>query len=218
MQIYIHKDVQKVQKLHQDVLREKNTFSSPYPFLRALAESLYEGLQVKNPAASIEISNYHPAYLGKSSEVILHQDLGMEDARLAIAQSFGYSDWEELIQQGQTPLDQVFEQAIDALLAGELQSLQQIVKERPSIIEQPSNFGHKAQLIHYVGANGVEMWRQVVPPNIVEICRFLLECGAQPDSTANIYGGSTPLALISSSAHPAEAGLLAALVQVFDTV
>lgn len=217
MSIYIHTDVQKVQHLHQSVLQEKEKFSSPYQFLDALAYSLFEGLQLKKSAAAIELSNYHPAYLGKTEALILNQIFTLEDARLSIAREFGYSDWEMLIEQGQIPIDQEFEKAVDLLLAGDLQSLQQLLSTRPTLIMQHSNFGHNAQLIHYVGANGVELWRQVVPSNIVEVTRFLLKCGALPDVKANIYGGSTPLALISSSAHPEAAGLMQALTQVFHT-
>jgi ankyrin repeat protein len=70
-------------------------------------------------------------------------------------------------------------------------------------------------LLHYVAANGVEDFRQLTPPNAVEVARMLLDAGADVDALAETYrGGSaqTTLNLLVSSAHPAEAGLQAALV------
>ncbi len=62
-------------------------------------------------------------------------------------------------------------------------------------------------LLHYVGSNGVETRRQQVPLNLAEIARVLLERGADVNARARIYGGCTTLALVSSSAHPREAGV-----------
>src|ERR1700732_2991126 len=74
---------------------------------------------------------------------------------------------------------------------------------------------HRATLLHYVAANGVEAYRQKTPPNAVEIGRTLLEAGAEPDALADMYGADcTTMSMLVSSSHPAEAGLQVPLVEL----
>lgn len=73
---------------------------------------------------------------------------------------------------------------------------------------------HRATLLHYVAANGVEGHRQKTPANAVEVAKTLLEAGAEVDSLADLYGGQcTTLSLLVSSCHPAAAGLQVALAE-----
>jgi len=73
-------------------------------------------------------------------------------------------------------------------------------------------------LLHYVGANGIELERQMQsPPNATQVMSLLLDRGAEPDATCDVYGGGpsmTTLCLIVSSCVPAEAGVQAPLVEV----
>ena len=74
---------------------------------------------------------------------------------------------------------------------------------------------HRATLLHYVAANGVEAYRQRTPPNAVEIARALLEAGAEPDAFADMYGAQcTTMSMLVSSGHPAKAGLQVPLVEL----
>jgi len=79
-----------------------------------------------------------------------------------------------------------------------------------------SPYGHRQTLLHHVAANGIEMVRQwQSPKKAPELARMLLHAGADPDANAESYGGeNTPLVLVCSSAHPAEAGTQAAIVDV----
>ena len=52
---------------------------------------------------------------------------------------------------------------------------------------------YAATLLHYVGANGVEGYRQQSPPNAVAIARLLLDAGAEVDAFAGMYGGPPPI-------------------------
>ena len=73
---------------------------------------------------------------------------------------------------------------------------------------------HRATLLHYVAANGVEGYRQRTPPNAVAVARVLLEAGADVDALADMYGGQhTTMSLLVSSGHPAKAGLQIALAE-----
>lgn len=111
----------------------------------------------------------------------------------------------------------LFEQAVDALVHGDVGTLKALLTAQPALATARSSRRHEATLLHYVAANGVEDERQRTPANIVEIAQALLKAGAMPDATANIYGGgagSTPLVLLVTSAHPARAGQQGDLVKV----
>jgi ankyrin repeat protein len=72
---------------------------------------------------------------------------------------------------------------------------------------------HRATLLHYVAANGVEGYRQKTPANAVDIAKMLLQAGAEVDALADMYGGRhTTMSMLVSSCHPAKAGLQVALV------
>ena len=74
---------------------------------------------------------------------------------------------------------------------------------------------HRATLLHYLAANGVEQYRQKTPPNAGEIARALLQSGAEPDALADMYGVEcTTMSMLVSSDHPAKAGLQVALVEL----
>jgi ankyrin repeat protein len=68
--------------------------------------------------------------------------------------------------------------------------------------------------LHYVAANGVECYRQLTPPNAVEIAKALLDAGAEVDALADMYGGRyTTMSMLVSSSPPAHAGVQVALVE-----
>ena len=61
----------------------------------------------------------------------------------------------------------------------------------------------------------METHRQVVPRNLPEVTRVLIDAGADVNATAEMYGGgSTTIALLITSCHPAEAGVVDDAVQV----
>ena len=48
---------------------------------------------------------------------------------------------------------------------------------------------HRATLLHYVAANGVEDYRQTSPSNAVPVAEALLHAGAEVDVLADTYAG-----------------------------
>lgn len=110
--------------------------------------------------------------------------------------------------------DAQFENAADAVVAGDLPRLQELLAEHPELVRQRSIREHRSTLLHYVSANGIEDFRQKTPPNIVEITRLLLGAGAEVDAESDAYGGhSTTLGLAATSVHPERAGVLIPLLQ-----
>jgi hypothetical protein len=141
------------------------------------------------------------------------------DARSLIAESHHFENWErfaaysDALNDRQSAVAQ-FEAAVDALVAGDVATLERLLRENPELIRARSTRRHRSTLLHYVGANGVEGFRQRTPRNAVQIAETLLEAGAEVDAVAEMYGGSTTLGLVATSIHPKVAGLQHALIDV----
>jgi ankyrin repeat protein len=89
------------------------------------------------------------------------------------------------------------------------------LREHPDLVRARSTRPHRATLLHYVSANGVEDERQKTPKNVVAIARLLLDAGADVDAAGEMYGGgATTLGLTATSIHPFKAGVLAPLLDL----
>jgi ankyrin repeat protein len=142
----------------------------------------------------------------------------LSDAQFLIAQAHGFESWARFADHiGPGALhDTPFEAAADAVVGGDLDVLRRLIAENPDLMRAHSERVHRATLLHYVAANGVEDFRQLTPPNAVAIARFLLESGAEADALAATYGNDryqTTMNLLVSSIHPADAGVQAELVE-----
>lgn len=112
-------------------------------------------------------------------------------------------------------MNETFERAVDAVVTGDAATLRELLREHPQLVHAHSARPHHCTLLHYVGANGVEDWRQKTPPNAIEIATMLLDAGAEPDALADLYGSRyTTMGLLVSSVHPAQAGLQAPLAEL----
>src|SRR5262249_10958591 len=135
-------------------------------------------------------------------------------ARLIVARDHGFASWPMVGGE----CDPVFELAVDAVVFGRIDELDRFLIGAPDLIRRRSAYGHRATLLHYTAANGVEIRRQVVPANAAEIAARLLDAGADPAARLHAYG-ATPdtLAMLKSSAHPRAAGVAADLEHVLAT-
>jgi ankyrin repeat protein len=108
-----------------------------------------------------------------------------------------------------------FEAAADAIVNGDIRTLQRLLRDDPKLVHARSTRQHGATLLHYVSANGVEGYRQKTPANIVEITLLLLTAGAEVDAEADVYGGgATTLGLVATSVHPYRAGVQNPVMQI----
>ena len=109
-----------------------------------------------------------------------------------------------------------FEKAVDAVISGDTETLKSLLEREPDLIRMRSSRAHRAMLIHYVAANGVEDERQRTPVNAVDVANVLINAGAEIDATfLDGESGTTPLVSLVTSFHPHKAGVAAELVRVF---
>ena len=109
----------------------------------------------------------------------------------------------------------LFERAADAVVSGDVDTLRHLLDDTPDLAHARSPRPHRATLLIYCGANGVEGIRQRTPANAPAIAQLLLERGADPNASCRLYGGgSTTLGLLLTSIHPREAGVDGDLVHV----
>lgn len=151
---------------------------------------------------------------------LVKPDPRLADAQFFVARAHGFDSWPkfarqvEALERGESENVQ-FEAAADAIVSGDIRTVEQLMRAAPELLSARSDRSHNAPLLHYVAANGIEDFRQKTPRNIVEIAKFLLEAGADVNAESNAYGGGcTALGLAATSVHPARAGLQEALMQV----
>ncbi len=179
------------------------------------AELLSRAHQAGEGSAAVPIRNWFPELTGRSEDSILTAEFSLDDAKLTVAREHGFDDWEDVLRRGAVRPDTEFEDTVDAVVSGNVRGLRMLLAWRPDLANARSNYGHRATLLHYVAANGVETRRQRTPAEAVVVARTLLDAGAAVDATCGIYGGgpeSTTLCLLVTSAHPARAGLQRSLV------
>jgi ankyrin repeat protein len=137
---------------------------------------------------------------------------------LVIAREHGFESWPKFAKhiEGLTKESSAvskFESAADAIVTGDAATLQSLLRENPDLIRARSTRVHRATLLHYVGANGFENYRQKSPKNAVEIAKMLLDAGTEVDAVADTYGKGTTLGLVATSIHPKQAGVQIALME-----
>ena len=209
-------------------------FRSPLDRYRQQAEELLAAHSAGDAGAIRVFHENHPRFLDEKiawlpkrlpESEILNATLELADSQLAIARWYCFESWaaladyvEAVTRDGSAVCR--FETAVEAVIAGDVGVLRSLLQEHPELVGARSTRAthfdppvHRATLLHYVAANGVEGYRQRTPKNAVEIARTLLEAGAEVDALADLYGGQcTTMSLLVSSSHPAAAGLQVALV------
>jgi ankyrin repeat protein len=213
----------------------------PLPFRSSLdqyhqqAEELLAARGSGDPQAIRVFHEHHPRFLDSKipwlpknlpDSEIRSAALDLADAQLTVARYYDFQNWQalaeyaEAVTQDASPVFQ-FESAVEAVITGALAQLETSLRENPELVRARStritHFDppvHRATLLHYVAANGVEGYRQRTPQNAVEIAKTLLHAGAEVDALADMYGGHyTTMSMLVSSCHPANAGVQVALVE-----
>ena len=209
-------------------------WDAPIPVYQQQAESLLVAFRAGVTEVVDAVHRTHPRFLDEvvtwkpsdlTREEVAGSPFDLEDARLATARAYSFLDWASLVAHVTAVTDpasttHAFEDAVHAVIHGELERLTALLDRDPSLVHARSRRRtchdpsvHEATLLHYVAANGVEGVNQRTPPNAPAIATILLQRGADPNATAGMYGGRCGvMAMLVSSAHPAEAGVHVALV------
>jgi len=211
-------------------------FDSNLDLYRQQAGELLAAWRAGDREAMEIIRHNHPRFLDErvgwlpknmSEEELRAAAFDSADAQLALARWYNFADWQALanytaeVMQKNSALWN-FESAVEAVINGDAVALAKLLSEHPDLVRARSTRvtahdppQHRATLLHYVAANGVENHRQRTPSNAVQIARILLDAGAEPDALAEMYGGQcTTMSMLVSSCHPAQAGVQVALVEL----
>ena len=173
-------------------------------------------------------SRLSPADVERRGQQLMHfvrerlrpNDATIAHAQFVIARAHGFDSWPKLGQYVEALRSSdssvaTFEQAADAIVQGDLATLDRLLRAEPSLARARFNREHRSTLLHYASANGVESYRQRTPANIEAITTRLLDAGAAIDAEADVYGGgATTLALVVTSSHPRAAGVQNALADL----
>jgi len=201
------------------------------------AKDLLEAFTSGNPEAMRRVKRYHRRLPGRpdtndrnkvTDSEIRSAKLSLIDAQFVIAREHQFENWSKFKKhvEGLNRKDSrvaQFEAAVGAIIAGDITTLKRLLRENSELIRARSTREHRATLLHYVGANAVEGYRQKTPKNAVKIAEVLLKAGAEVDADLD-YGpmrkrypertGSTTLGMVATSCHPAVAGVQIALLDI----
>jgi hypothetical protein len=181
------------------------------------AKDLVKSYRSGNAATLERIKQHHPR-LGKLPDAELRgATFALADAQLILAREHSFESWPRFAKHvaalslKSSPTSR-FEAAVGAVVAGDMATLERLLRENPELIRARSTRRHGSTLLLYVGANGVEDYRQRSPKNAVKIAEILLRAGADVNAVGEMYGGSTTLGLVATSIHPLRAGVQEALI------
>ncbi|MDQ3995513.1 MAG: ankyrin repeat domain-containing protein [Gemmatimonadota bacterium] len=182
------------------------------------AAALLDALTSGDQAAAWRFKWEHPRFRGKSVDDVKAATLDLADAQVVVARTHGFEDWPHLVAFTDAlqhdPEVARFEAAVEAVISGDVATLRSMLRGDAELVRARSARRHRATLLHYVAANGVENGRQKTPPNAVDVAKLLLEAGAEPDALADMYDAKcTTMSVLVSSSPPAEAGLQSALAE-----
>jgi len=142
-------------------------------------------------------------------------------AQFVLARVHGFESWSALsdhIRAVARPAGSAwaFESAVNATVGGDVAALEELLRGHPGLIQARSARRHRATLLHYASANGVEAHRQRTPRNVLQIVECLLTAGADVDAphcpTPRRRAG-TALGLVATSLPTARAGVQIPLMQ-----
>lgn len=211
---HVSDDVRQVEDLHAPIA-DTDESATIADLLDRQARALHDAHSRGDSRCRVQLGNWLPRLTGASAEAILAAPLTLDDAREAIAREHGFKDWSTVQANGAVQPDPQFEQAVEAVVQGDLETLRSLLAANSELARARSNFGHRATLLNYLAANGVETRRQKSPYEAAAIARLLIDSGADVRARARVYGGEfDTLALLETSAHPTEAGTRDALADL----
>jgi ankyrin repeat protein len=200
----------------------------PRPDLAQLKRQANELLKLqreKKASAAARIAANHPKFTNRPVEHALASTLALADAQLVIAREYGFPSWPALKHVVEAsrrvakfkPHPQ-FEDAVAALVAGNIDRLRALLDAHPELVrartnlEPPFHYFTGATLLHHLAWNPSR--KEPVPPNVVEIARLLLDRGADPNALTLGKSSGTTMGLIVTSRMASEANVSGPLIDL----
>ncbi len=213
--VLVSREVQAVRDLHVGLLGPGFNARPIREQLELAAENILAGHGRWDFGATVRLTCWLGETIGWKPDAILARALTIDEARSVMARECGFAAWAEVEALGDQRHDLVFEEAVEAVIAGDLDTLKRMLDERPGLVTQTSRYGHHSTLLHYVAANGCETWRQVTPLNAADVAKLLIDRGSDVNAEAGMYGGGARvLGLMMTSSHPWHAGVQGAIATV----
>lgn len=201
--------------------------------LKRQANELHDEHAAGRASAAARIATHHPRFGGQPFEKILASRFAVADAQLVVAREYGFDSWPQLKQRVELGprIDAIerhprFAEALAALDAGDVDTLEALLASDPALVHARSNldppYGYftGAMLLHYVAGNP---GRDVsLTPNIADIARVILDAGADvnaltigpsPSSSSDTQGAST-MGLVLTSKQASDMSVSGPLIDL----
>jgi ankyrin repeat protein/uncharacterized glyoxalase superfamily protein PhnB len=183
-----------------------------------LAERLFAACKAGDEK-TIRLLKERPNLVKAPVPDLTSNEFSLSDAQLIVARFYQFESWSRLAEYVSAVVEEnsavaEFESAVDAVIAGDVAKLELLLSANPELVRARSMRRHQAMLIHYVGANLVEGYRQKSPENAVEILKILLRAGAEADAVVPTGGKGTTLGLVATSSNTKLAGTQIGLIDV----
>lgn len=161
--------------------------------LKHQARDLIKAQAAGDPQVAQRIREFHPRFQRETDAAIFNAQLSLSDAQLTIARERGFANWARLKRHIEKPTlnerieDATFRRAVDLLDAGDLESLRAHLKEHPNVVREHvmlegGNYFRNPTLLEFVAENPIR--RAILPANIVELTKVILDKSAPRDQTA----------------------------------
>lgn len=191
--------------------------------LRHQAKDLLREHAARTPAAAQRIREFHPRFRQATDTDIFDASLSLSDAQLTLAREHGFPSWTRLKRRIDHPVasdqmhlphqerieDKAFRYAVNLLDAGDVPGLRAHLDDHRELVHQQvvfegGNYFRQPTLLEFVAENPVR--KGVLPANIVEVARVILEAGA--DQSAR----NETLMLVATGRVPGECGVQLPLI------
>jgi hypothetical protein len=162
--------------------------------LKHQARDLIKAHAAKDPQAAQRIREFHPRFRREIDDAIFNTHVRLSDAQLAIARERGFANWARLKRHLSRPAherieDVTFRRALEYVDAGDVESLRAYLKAHPKVVSQHvnlegGNYFRNPTLLEFVAENPIR--RGVLPANIVEVAKVILDAGAAVSETLGL--------------------------------
>lgn len=212
---YQHDDVRTVRRHCRRYLPDNAYELSVRELLELECSALVDALADGDPAARVQLQHWCPPQFGGNTSHRHDADAARLIMQFCVAREHGFANWSAVRSDG-TRHDPVFEQCVDSTVSGDLNMLEALVRDFPEVVYARSPYPHRATLLHYLAACGVELRRQTSPYNARAIAELLLDRGADANAEAGRVGDAPlrPLTLLRRSQHTVLAGTRKAIEDV----